>query len=158
MQRTLGQDYVWNTTLATPCLHLTHLSIKMTSCLKSQMREREMQNLQRRRKKEQQNSRKQAFTRRMPTPSSCRVPAWHRCSGPISSLCSFYLRVSRIWLVHLSFMALSGGSTVLLERRRGFLQAGQRSQAYRLIIVEVPNRHIKVNKERSVELSADYFP
>ena len=53
--------------------------------------------------REQQNSRKQVVTRRMPTPSSCRVPAWHRCSGPISSLCSINLRVCRIWLRRCTF-------------------------------------------------------
>lgn len=49
------------------------------------------------RKEKSENSRKRALNGRMPTPSSCRVPARFRCTGPISSLRSIYLRVCRVW-------------------------------------------------------------
>lgn len=72
---------------------------------------------------EEQNSRKQALNRRMPTPCSCRVPARFRCSGPISSLLSIYLRVCRIWLRRCTFRddPFWRKYNVSGKKRRGFL-------------------------------------
>lgn len=82
---------VWNNTQPSPPTSFNiFFPNSMTSCLESGMRERKKG---RRRNREQQNSRMRAFNRRMPTPSSCRVPTWFRCCGPISSLRSIYLRV-----------------------------------------------------------------
>lgn len=121
------------------------------------------------RKEKSENSRKRALNKRMPTPSSCRVPARFRCTGPISSLRSIYLRVCRIWPRRRTFLRWpfspaphSGGSIIFLERKRRciffffFLAAAQIQHGE-----TTPNRDIKANKEERARvhagLSAAYF-
>lgn len=94
------------------CFFSFTFEIPMTSWLERGMRK----------KKKAQNSRKRALNGRMPTPSSCRVPTRLRCSGPISSLRSIYLRACQIWPRRSTFHrgAFWRKYNVSGKKRRGF--------------------------------------
>lgn len=109
---------VWNNTQPLLHLHLIIFFFNSNDFLIEEWDERGKKG-----EGEEQNSRKQALNRRMPTPCSCRVPARFRCSGPISSLLSIYLRVCRIWLRRCTFRddPFWRKYNVSGKKRRGFL-------------------------------------